>query len=106
MASKHIRGDVNLAYPTAEIAVMGAEGAVNIIFRGELERAADPQARRAELATDYRKLFASPYKAAELGFIDEVIRPEQTRARIAQSLRMLRNKRQDNPRRKHGNIPL
>jgi propionyl-CoA carboxylase beta chain len=106
MASKHIRGDVNLAYPTAEIAVMGAEGAVNIIFRGELERAADPQARRAELAADYRKLFASPYKAAELGFVDEVIRPEQTRSRIAQSLRMLRNKRQDNPRRKHGNIPL
>jgi propionyl-CoA carboxylase beta chain len=106
MASKHIRGDVNLAYPTAEIAVMGAEGAVNIIFRGELERAADPQARRAELAADYRKLFASPYKAAELGFVDEVIRPEQTRSRISQSLRMLRNKRQDNPRRKHGNIPL
>jgi propionyl-CoA carboxylase beta chain len=106
MASKHIRGDINLAYPTAEIAVMGAEGAVNIIFRGELAQAADPQARRVELAADYRKLFASPYKAAELGFIDEVIRPEQTRARIAQSLRMLRNKRQDNPRRKHGNIPL
>jgi propionyl-CoA carboxylase beta chain len=106
MASKHIRGDINLAYPTAEIAVMGAEGAVNIIFRGELERATDPAARRAELAADYRSLFASPYKAAELGFVDEVIRPEQTRAKIAQSLRMLRNKRQDNPRRKHGNIPL
>ncbi|MCX4239535.1 acyl-CoA carboxylase subunit beta [Paraliomyxa miuraensis] len=106
MASKHIRGDVNLAYPTAEIAVMGAEGAVNIIFRRELAQAEDPEARRKQLAADYRALFASPYKAAELGFIDEVIRPEHTRDRIAQSLRMLRNKRQDNPRRKHGNIPL
>ncbi len=106
MSSKHIRGDINLAYPTAEIAVMGAEGAVNIIFRRELAKAEDPLARRAELAADYRKLFASPYKAAELGFVDEVIRPEQTRQRIAGSLRLLRNKRQDNPRRKHGNIPL
>ena len=106
MASKHIRGDINLAYPTAEIAVMGADGAVNIIFRRELAEAKDPAARAAELAADYRRLFASPYKAAEQGFIDEVIRPEQTRARIVQSLRMLRNKRQDNPRKKHGNIPL
>ncbi len=106
MASKHIRGDINLAYPSAEIAVMGAEGAVNIIFRRELAKAEDPAARRKELAEEYRKLFASPYKAAELGFIDEVIRPEQTRRRVAESLRMLRNKRQDNPRRKHGNIPL
>ena len=106
MASKHIRGDINLAYPTAEIAVMGADGAVNIIFRRELAGAEDPKARAAELAADYRQLFASPYKAAELGFIDEVIRPEETRRRVAESLRMLRNKRQDNPRRKHGNIPL
>ncbi|MEM9460384.1 MAG: acyl-CoA carboxylase subunit beta [Myxococcota bacterium] len=106
MASKHIRGDINLAYPTAEIAVMGAEGAVNIIFRRELLQAEDPLARRAELAADYRSLFASPYKAAELGFVDEVIRPEQTRQRVAGSLRLLRNKRQDNPRKKHGNIPL
>ncbi len=106
MSSKHIRGDVNLAYPTAEIAVMGAEGAVNIIFRRELAGADDPATRRKELADSYRDLFASPYKAAELGFIDQIIVPEQTRQRIAQSLRLLKNKRQDNPRRKHGNIPL
>jgi propionyl-CoA carboxylase beta chain len=106
MASKHIRGDINLAYPSAEIAVMGAEGAVNIIFRRELKGASDPEAKRKQLAEDYRELFASPYKAAELGFIDQVIRPEDTRRRVAESLRMLANKRQDNPRRKHGNIPL
>jgi propionyl-CoA carboxylase beta chain len=106
MASKHIRGDINLAYPGAEIAVMGAEGAVNIIFRRELAASSDPEATRRKLAEDYRKLFASPFKAAELGFIDQVIVPEATRQRVAQSLAMLRNKRQDNPRRKHGNIPL
>jgi len=106
MASKHIRGDINLAYPTAEIAVMGADGAVNIIFRRDLAAAEDAEAKRKELADEYRALFASPYKAAELGFIDQVIRPEQTRATIASSLRLLANKRQDNPRRKHGNIPL
>jgi propionyl-CoA carboxylase beta chain len=106
MASKHIRGDINLAYPSAEIAVMGAEGAVNIIFRRELAGASDPGAKRKQLAEEYRDLFASPYKAAELGFIDQVIRPEDTRRRVAESLRMLAGKRQDNPRRKHGNIPL
>lgn len=106
MSSKHIRGDINLAYPTAEIAVMGADGAVNIIFRRELAGAEDPEAKRKELADDYRALFASPYKAAELGFVDRVIRPEETRDAIAKSLRLLANKRQDNPRRKHGNIPL
>ena len=106
MASKHIRADVNLAYPTAEIAVMGAEGAVNIIYRRELAEAADPVARRAELLAEYRGLFANPYKAAELGFIDQVIRPEETRRHVARSLSLLRNKRQDNPRKKHGNIPL
>jgi len=106
MASKHIRGDINLAYPTAEIAVMGAEGAVNIVFRRELQNTADPDATRRRLAEDYRALFASPYKAAELGFVDQVIRPEDTRKRVAQSFAMLRNKRQDNPRKKHGNIPL
>jgi propionyl-CoA carboxylase beta chain len=104
MASKHIRTDVNLAYPTAEIAVMGAEGAVNIIYRRELA-AADPERREALLA-EYRGLFATPYKAAELGFIDQIIRPEETRVHIARSLRLLRNKRQDNPRKKHGNMPL
>ncbi|MBC8068920.1 MAG: methylmalonyl-CoA carboxyltransferase, partial [Deltaproteobacteria bacterium] len=106
MSSKHIRGDINLAYPTAEIAVMGAEGAVNIIFRRELQGAADPEATRKQLADDYRALFASPYKAAELGFVDQVIQPSETRRRIAQSFAMLKNKRQDNPRKKHGNIPL
>ena len=106
MSSKHIRGDINLAYPTAEIAVMGAEGAVNIIFRRELQASDDQDATRRELAESYRELFASPYKAAELGFIDQVIRPRETRQRVVQSLAMLRNKRQENPRRKHGNIPL
>jgi propionyl-CoA carboxylase beta chain len=106
MSSKHIRGDINLSYPTAEIAVMGAEGAVNIIFRRALADSDDPAATRAKLAEDYRALFASPYKAAELGFIDRVIRPEETRKHVADSLEMLRDKRQDNPRKKHGNIPL
>jgi propionyl-CoA carboxylase beta chain len=106
MASKHIRGDINLAYPTAEIAVMGAEGAVNIIFRRELAASSDPEATRKELAESYRQLFASPYKAAELGFVDQVIRPEDTRSFVCRSLEMLRDKRQENPRRKHGNIPL
>jgi len=106
MSSKHIRGDINLAYPTAEIAVMGADGAVNIIHRRELAQAEDPDARRTELVEDYGRLFANPYKAAELGFIDQVIRPEDTRTIVARSFEMLRGKRQDNPRRKHGNIPL
>ena len=106
MASKHIRADINLAYPTAEIAVMGADGAVNIIYRRELAEAADPVALRAELLADYRGLFANPYKAAELGFIDQVIAPEETRRQVARSLKLLRNKRQENPRKKHGNIPL
>jgi len=106
MSSKHIRGDINLAYPMAEIAVMGAEGAVNIIFRRELAAATDPEATRKRLAQEYRELFASPYKAAELGFIDQVIDPAETRVRVAQSFAMLENKRQDNPRKKHGNIPL
>ncbi len=106
MASKHIRADVNLAYPTAEVAVMGADGAVNIIYRRELAESADPAALRAELLASYRGLFANPYKAAELGFIDQVIAPEETRRHVARSLALLRNKRQENPRKKHGNIPL
>ena len=106
MGAKHVRADVNLAYPTAEIAVMGAEGAVNIIFRGELKEAADPEARRAELVADYRKRFANPFRAAELGYIDEIIAPSQTRVRIAQALAMLENKKDSNPPKKHGNIPL
>lgn len=106
MASKHIRADVNLAYPTAEIAVMGAEGAVNIIYRRDLVEAKNPAAQRAELLAGYRDLFANPYKAAELGFIDQVIRPEDTRRHVARAFALLKNKRQENPRRKHGNIPL
>jgi len=106
MSSKHIRGDVNLAYPTAEFAVMGPEGAVNIVFRKELQAARDPAARKEELVADYRESFASPYKAAELGYIDEVIKPEETRPRIIQSLEMLATKRDATPPKKHGNIPL
>ncbi|RKH34093.1 acyl-CoA carboxylase subunit beta [Corallococcus sicarius] len=106
MASKHIRADINYAYPTAEIAVMGPEGAVNIIFRGEIQKAQDANAERKKLTDDYREKFANPFKAAELGYIDEVIRPEDTRAKVIRALEMLKDKRQDNPPRKHGNIPL
>ena len=106
MSSKHIDADVNLAFPTAEIAVMGPDGAVSIVFRKELQAARDPESRRKELEADYREKFASPYKAAELGYIDEVIKPEQTRPRIISALEMLATKRQSNPPKKHGNIPL
>jgi propionyl-CoA carboxylase beta chain len=106
MASKHIRGDFNLAYPTAEIAVMGPDAAVNIIFRNELANAKDPEKKRQELIAHYRETFANPYKAAELGYIDAVIFPEDTRKHIIQSLEVLKNKRQGNPAKKHGNIPL
>ncbi|MEE2830232.1 MAG: acyl-CoA carboxylase subunit beta [Myxococcota bacterium] len=106
MNSKHIRADLNLAYPHAEIAVMGADGAVNIIHRRALAAAEDPDARRAELVAEYRETFANPYKAAELGYIDRVIHPSTTRREIATALRLLRNKRDTNPAKKHGNIPL
>ncbi|MHB8419352.1 MAG: acyl-CoA carboxylase subunit beta [Myxococcales bacterium] len=106
MASKHIRADVNFAWPTAEIAVMGPEGAVNIVFRNELAAAADAAAAREQLTADYREKFASPYKAAELGYVDEVIFPEETRPKLVRALAMLENKRQENPPKKHGNIPL
>jgi propionyl-CoA carboxylase beta chain len=106
MASKHIRADVNFAYPTAEIAVMGPEGAVNIIFRKEIEQAKDPVAEKSRLVAEYREKFANPFKAAELGYIDEVIRPEQTRLKVIRALEMLKDKRQENLPRKHGNIPL
>jgi propionyl-CoA carboxylase beta chain len=106
MSSKHIRGDINYAYPTAEIAVMGPEGAVNIIARKEIEQAENPEAERARLASDYRNTFANPYRAAELGYIDEVIRPEDTRPRLIGAFEMLEGKRETNPPRKHGNIPL
>jgi propionyl-CoA carboxylase beta chain len=106
MASKHIRADVNLAYPTAEIAVMGAGGAVNIIFRDQIKKAKDPVAEANKLTQEYEKTFNNPYKAAELGYIDEVIEPAYTRKRIIDALEMLKNKRDTNPPRKHGNIPL
>ncbi|MCP4156818.1 MAG: acyl-CoA carboxylase subunit beta [bacterium] len=106
MASKNIRGDINLAYPTAEIAVMGPDGAVNIIFRKEHANAEDPQAKHQELVGNYKETFANPYKAAELGYIDAVIYPEDTRKHIIQSLEILKNKHQSNPAKKHGNIPL
>ena len=106
MNSKHVRGDINLAWPTAEIAVMGASGAVNIMYRKEIAAAADPVAKRAELIAHYEDVFQSPYKAAEQGFIDAVIKPRDTRARLIRSLHIIRHKRDQNPPRKHGNIPL
>ncbi len=106
MNSKHIRADLNLAWPTAEIAVMGPEGAVNIIFRRELAEAEDPDARRAELVEEYRRELANPYVAAQRGYIDDVIEPSETRPRLINALNMLQNKRDQNPPKKHGNIPL
>ena len=106
MSSKHIRGDLNLAWPSAEIAVMGPDGAVNIIFRKELEKAKDPARKKAELVAEYREKFASPYVAAERGYIDDVIEPRETRPRLINGLEMLSNKRDANPAKKHGNIPL
>jgi acetyl-CoA carboxylase carboxyltransferase component len=106
MSSKHIRGDLNLAWPTAEIAVMGPDGAVNIIFRKELGKSKNPDKKRAELVADYREQFANPYVAASRGYIDHVIRPRETRPRLINALEMLTNKRDSNPAKKHGNIPL
>ena len=106
MNSKHLRADVSFAWPTAEIAVMGAEGAVNVVFKKEIEKAADPEARRAELIREYRDKFSTPYAAAERGFIDDVIEPAETRPRLIKALRMLSTKRETIPARKHGNIPL
>ncbi len=106
MSSKHIRTDFNYAWPTAEIAVMGAEGAVNILYRREIEKAADPAAMRAEKVAEFREKFANPYVAAERGFIDEVILPRTTRRRLIQALATLETKRDRNPPKKHGNIPL
>ncbi len=106
MSSKHIRGDVNLAWPTAEIAVMGPDGAVEIIYSDELKNAADPGARREELKERYRELFANPYAAARKGYIDDVIEPAATRLRLCKALEMLASKRDANPPKKHSNIPL
>jgi propionyl-CoA carboxylase beta chain len=107
MASKHIRTDVNLAYPTAEIAVMGPEGAVNILYRRELEEAGDGAAEaRARRVAEYREKFSNPYVAAERGFVDAIIQPRETRPWLVRSLRQLAGKRQAVPAKKHGNIPL
>jgi propionyl-CoA carboxylase beta chain len=106
MSSKHVRGDVNLAWPSAEIAVMGPDGAVNIIFRKELAQAEDADARRAALVAEYREKFANPYIAASRGYIDDVIEPHETRPRLINALEMLANKRDSNPPKKHGCIPL
>ncbi|MDA8405253.1 MAG: acyl-CoA carboxylase subunit beta [Deltaproteobacteria bacterium] len=106
MSSKHLRADINLAYPTAEIAVMGPEGAIQILFRKEIEGAPDPVARRSQLIQEYIDKFASPYRAAELGFVDQVIFPRDTRAVLINAFAQLENKVDEKPKRKHGNIPL
>ena len=106
MSSKHIRADFNFAWPTAEVAVMGPEGAVNIVFRGELADADDPEARRAELIADYKERFANPYSAAERGYVDDVIEPRRTRPVLIDALETALTKAEPRPKRKHGNIPL
>jgi propionyl-CoA carboxylase beta chain len=106
MASKHIRTDVNYAWPTAEIAVMGPEGAVNIVYKRELEKSKNPEVDRAAKIEEFRERFANPYVAAERGYLDAVIRPRDTRRKLIQALDMLENKREKNPPKKHGNIPL
>jgi propionyl-CoA carboxylase beta chain len=106
MASKHIRTDINFAYPTAEIAVMGPEGAVNIVYRRELQNAEDPEKLRREKTDEFRHRFANPYVAAERGYVDAVIEPRDTRPKLIAALKMLETKHDSNPPRKHGNIPL
>ncbi|MGH9957690.1 MAG: carboxyl transferase domain-containing protein, partial [Pyrinomonadaceae bacterium] len=106
MASKHIRTDVNFAWPTAEIAVMGAEGAVGVLYRRELNDAPDQDAARRSRVLEFEEKFANPYIAAERGFVDEVIEPAETRPKLIRALALLENKRDTNPPRKHGNIPL
>ena len=102
MSSKHIGADVNFAYPTGEIAVMGSEGAVNILYKKKI----DEEAERAKVIEEYQETFANPYKAAELGYIDEIIMPRQTRPKLIQALEMTRNKTETRPPKKHGNLPL
>jgi propionyl-CoA carboxylase beta chain len=106
MGSKHLGADINLAWPSAEIAVMGASGAVSVVFRKELASADDADARRAELIADYTEHFATPYIAAERGYVDAVIEPNETRREVIRALRQLRGKKEMRPPRKHGNIPL
>ena len=106
MSSKHLRGDVNYAWPTAEVAVMGPDGAVNIVYRDALQKSESPEKTRAELTDEYRDRFANPYVAASRGYLDDVIDPATTRSRIIGALEMLRDKRDSLPPKKHGNIPL
>jgi acetyl-CoA carboxylase carboxyltransferase component len=106
MSSKHIRGDLNYAWPTAEIAVMGPDGAVNVVMKREIDQSLNPEATRQRLIEEYRERFANPYIAASRGYIDDVIEPRETRPRIAAGLELLKNKRDTNPSKKHGNIPL
>jgi len=106
MCSKHIGADFNFAWPSAEIAVMGPSAAVNVIFRRELAASSDPAATAAQLTEDYSRRFANPYDAAERGYIDAVIEPQQTRPALIRALHMSRTKRESRPSRKHGNIPL
>jgi propionyl-CoA carboxylase beta chain len=106
MNSKHLRGDMNFAWPGAEIAVMGPEGATNILYRRDVAEAEDPEAMRQEKINEYREKFANPYVAASWGYLDDVIEPSQTRPRLINALEMLQNKRDENPPKKHGNIPL
>jgi propionyl-CoA carboxylase beta chain len=106
MGSKHLGADLNFAWPTAQIAVMGAQGAVNILYRGELAEAGDPVALRADLIREYEDTLANPYIAAERGYVDAVIAPSETRAQVTRGLRTLRTKRETLPPKKHGNIPL
>jgi propionyl-CoA carboxylase beta chain len=106
MASKHIGADINLAWPTAEVAVMGPEGAVNIIYRRDIAGSPTPEARRERLMDDYRARFANPYSAGERGYIDDVIIPHETRPKLIAALQTLQTKRVERPKRKHGNIPL
>jgi propionyl-CoA carboxylase beta chain len=106
MGSKQVRTDINLAWPTAEVAVMGPEGAVNIVYRRELAAAADQDAVRQQKIEEFRERFANPFVAAERGYVDDVIEPRETRGRVIRALRMLENKVDTMPRKKHGNIPL
>ncbi|GAI02455.1 unnamed protein product, partial [marine sediment metagenome] len=106
MSSKSLRGDINYAWSTAEIAVMGPEGAVNIIYRDEIKKSANPEETRQRLIQEYRDKFANPYVAAARGYIDDVIDPRETRPKLIKALQMLQNKEVSNPSKKHGNIPL
>ena len=106
MSSKHLCGDINYAYPTAEIAVMGPEGAVNIVFKKDIKESDDPKTKEQELIEEYRNTFASPYRAAERGYVDEIITPEQTRPKLIRALELLRTKKKEMPSKKHDNLPL